>query len=1071
MKRGKLIRARLFRVRRAKLVNDLVALLLLAIGLAAFGVAIVAFVFWSGWVVLIFAVPVAWFGWRWLRGLSIKALARDVEKHFPEVQGKLVPALELAEYRPDRREGYSEELIQAAVSEVEKAVAPLALGRLVRRRRILWSGLGAIIGLAVFFGFLNLARVRAQIGLQNAFSPSRVPVEFIIEPGDTTVLPGSEIALNCRIRPAGIFRYIVFERSGEERQRRKVGLEPGGGKVIVRPKQGFSYCFRLLSRKSEDYQVQVIEPLSASRIVFVYRYPDYTGLPEYRSTSPEIVALHGTIIEFEGRVNRPVEQGRLVFSNDTIGLAIKTDSLFSGRFRVRGDAEGRIELLDVAGGTFQPVELVRVQTVSDEPPMVKLFMPGRDVDLPMSMKVILGINSLDDFGLSALYLHYGKDSVFERTRLKLLGNRREDTTLYTWDLSGSGLLPGDVMRYYVAVTDNDEVMGHKQSRTDVYEVRFPTMTEIYNASVRQTERTTDELAPIRDAQKKIDKEIARINDQMKKEGKLSWEERKALEQVLADQSKLANEIGNLRKQVEQLTDELFQGMALDKETMKRMGQLQELLSKLLPRELQESLAKLHESLGKESPDLRKALSRFQINQKQLKASIDRAVDFLKRVVEEQRLEALARKANDLAKTQNAVLEKLGKEKPEVLTRLERQIGAGIDSLAKEMASLSGTMSDSAIGDSLARLGEQMAQDSLSQLAAQTGDFMQQGNNRQAKSPAGKLAQRLKQLGQSLSSLSQRLKRKRSAEVANKLRGSAEELLMLSEKQEGLEAEARKMRKLDSKAAYEMGLHDGTGVVAESLASLGSRTMSLPSRLIGELVRSMGSMQDAAQNMIENRSGPACQHMAQARTGMNRAVVWILSALEQAQQGGGMSGGMESLMEQLSQMTAEQMAINAGMNGIPIPIPGGLSPAQMQALSRLLGRQSALREQLEQMLQSMGGERPGLTSSLESLVDEMKSVERDMAKLNVHRDLVERQEDILSHLLDAQRSIRQKGFKQKRKSQAAKPFQLGPNPRLPEDFGERNRLLREELMRALKQGDFGDYEPMIRAYFERLLTNP
>jgi len=127
MKRGKLIRARLFRVRRAKLVNDLVALLLLAIGLAAFGVAIVAFVFWSGWVVLIFAVPVAWFGRRWLRGLSIKALARDVEKHFPEVQGKLVPALELAEYRPDRREGYSEELIQAAVSEVEKAVAPLAL--------------------------------------------------------------------------------------------------------------------------------------------------------------------------------------------------------------------------------------------------------------------------------------------------------------------------------------------------------------------------------------------------------------------------------------------------------------------------------------------------------------------------------------------------------------------------------------------------------------------------------------------------------------------------------------------------------------------------------------------------------------------------------------------------------------------------------------------------------------------------------------------------------------------------------------------------------------------------------
>jgi len=221
-------------------------------------------------------------------------------------------------------------------------------------------------------------------------------------------------------------------------------------------------------------------------------------------------------------------------------------------------------------------------------------------------------------------------------------------------------------------------------------------------------------------------------------------------------------------------------------------------------------------------------------------------------------------------------------------------------------------------------------------------------------------------------------------------------------------------------------------------------------------------------MVDNNGGVARSSMGQARQGLNQTVRALLEAMAASQQGGGMSGGMEGLMQQLSQMSGEQMGINAGMSGFPIPMPGGLSPGQMAALSRILGKQRALREQLEQMLKEMGGTQPGLTSSLEGLLDEMKAVERDLAELNVTRELVQRQESILSHLLDAQRSIRQQGFKEERQSESGKAFELIERPRLPEDKGERNRLLREELMRALKQGYPAEYEQMIRDYFQRLL---
>lgn len=245
-------------------------------------------------------------------------------------------------------------------------------------------------------------------------------------------------------------------------------------------------------------------------------------------------------------------------------------------------------------------------------------------------------------------------------------------------------------------------------------------------------------------------------------------------------------------------------------------------------------------------------------------------------------------------------------------------------------------------------------------------------------------------------------------------------------------------------------------------------MATTSRIAADLAGTMLVMKTAAGEMVENQRGLVVRHMGESRAGLDRAVMMLLAALASAQQGGGMSGGMESLLEQLSQMTADQMAINSGMNGIPMPIPGGMSASQMQALGELMAAQRALREKLEQMLQSMGGEKPGLTPSLEGLVDDMKKVEEDMSQLNVTRELVERQESILSHLLDAQRSVRRQGHKEERESETARQFVIERAPSLPEDRGDRNRLLREELMRALKKGDLGEYEQLVRAYFERLM---
>jgi len=106
--------------------------------------------------------------------------------------------------------------------------------------------------------------------------------------------------------------------------------------------------------------------------------------------------------------------------------------------------------------------------------------------------------------------------------------------------------------------------------------------------------------------------------------------------------------------------------------------------------------------------------------------------------------------------------------------------------------------------------------------------------------------------------------------------------------------------------------------------------------------------------------------------------------------------------------------------------------------------------------------------VDAAIEEMKQLERDMASLNPQRPMVERSERIVNKLLDAQRSIRQREQSEQRESESGRQFTAPASPRLPQDLGERKKLLREELMRALKEDFPREYEPAVRAYFEALL---
>jgi hypothetical protein len=198
--------------------------------------------------------------------------------------------------------------------------------------------------------------------------------------------------------------------------------------------------------------------------------------------------------------------------------------------------------------------------------------------------------------------------------------------------------------------------------------------------------------------------------------------------------------------------------------------------------------------------------------------------------------------------------------------------------------------------------------------------------------------------------------------------------------------------------------------------------------------------------------------------LNIACVELMESLEKGVEGTS-STGMDKFLQGLSSIARDQMSLGQSMMGLfPLPMAGP-SAEMMSQMRNLAGKQRELRQALE----SLGNE--SATGQLDqgmidNMASEMKELEQALYQYKLDRTLIERQQILISRLLDAQKSIRQEDFQKERKSVTGEDLiRLSPGA-LPDRLGIDE--LRERLLRALKEPYPEEYEIYIREYFKTLL---
>jgi hypothetical protein len=147
----------------------------------------------------------------------------------------------------------------------------------------------------------------------------------------------------------------------------------------------------------------------------------------------------------------------------------------------------------------------------------------------------------------------------------------------------------------------------------------------------------------------------------------------------------------------------------------------------------------------------------------------------------------------------------------------------------------------------------------------------------------------------------------------------------------------------------------------------------------------------------------------------------------------------------------------------------MTPEQAEKMGRLAGEQGMVRKSLEELQReaAAAGQLSKMLGDLRSIAQEMREVQTDLAQGTANPETVKKQERILSRLLESQRSLNERDYENRRRAETGKNHPGQSPVALDLSTQEGRTHLRQDLLKALKEGYARDYEELIREYFNAL----
>lgn len=325
---------------------------------------------------------VSWVGLRLFRTFQLKALALVLERRFPQLDDRLVTAVELAAGQADGNSALSCAMMSKTLEDVAKEASLLDLDQVFNPQPLRRALTGAVV-LFTSIGGLALVNQTALATWKNSFldldaqywqRQFELQVKVVAQPGDVI----REFRDGHYKHPRGADLALLIEvpegKLVPETVQLKYRLADGrGGGSVLCSKVGDRQFRHAIAGLLDDvefwiyggdfvsrlpYRVHVVDAPHLDRIELASFFPAYTGManPESKPDQPQrtLVPVRGTQVALpletdfllQAQSNKPLRQVRVQMSSRELILEA-TDAGTKGRVIERNDESQQARIVDV----------------------------------------------------------------------------------------------------------------------------------------------------------------------------------------------------------------------------------------------------------------------------------------------------------------------------------------------------------------------------------------------------------------------------------------------------------------------------------------------------------------------------------------------------------------------------------------------------------------------------------------------------------------------------------------------------------------------------------------------------
>lgn len=807
---------------------------------------------------------------------------------------------------------------------------------------------------------------------------------------------------------------------------------------------------------SDTFRITCLDEPFVKRWELRYQFPPHTSLQARTDTLSlgNIEAYRHTLVTINIRTNIRIKTA-IMRMNDGSKTDMQGDGTsFSAQLRIQEAGSWHLELTDELGRHNRPEEKT-ISLLIDSPPEARIIFPGEDTLLDQRMMLPLIVSVNDDFGLRDLSLKYQINSGETKSiTIKSIISGRIHNQDYLWDLKPFGLFPGDRILYWIEVWDNSP--DRQKAESARYTVRLPSIAEIYQELERKESQKTSELQRTLEDTRDLQKEFEQKRRELLKEPDPTWQDKKQLEDILDKQEQLSDQVENIAQDFQDLIDQLRFNDALSPEMLEKMQKIQELMEEISNDELRAAMEKFQDAMHTMNPeDLRKAMENFKFSMEDFAQRIDQTLQLLESIKNEQAVEKALEISKELEKSQSALKDRTSdsKQNAQSLAKDQENIASRYQELKDELDKISKMLDPSRDKDALKQLQElrqDMNQSKPEQNMSSSSQQLMQNQRQNSMQSQSEALEKLRRFTMKLSQMKESMGGGSQKEVTQAMQNAIRQLLIFSKNHEILR---NKLGADPFPIMQELiAQYDGLQLILNKFFATPQVTLFIPPKFFIDLTDTNRAYRDIFSYVSEMQYYRLPELMGEIQKGLNLMAYDLMQAMNNPSQGGG-GGGMESLMQMLQQMGQEQMAMNMLTQQLMLQLQqqgGRMDAAMQQQIQKLANDQQRLAENLKRALQN-DPEAQKQGNAIKQIIEEAEAVARQLRSNQLSQDLLKRQENIISRLLDAQRSINKRDTTQKRKGETA-------TQQFPQKAGE---IDLKELRRAAMLDD--SYKSLPAAY--------